>query len=310
MWSLIPKIIASSRHVGREPVHVRALRVGSGTALAQVVALVERCGASAAAAPAQRLADAAAKVFVPCVVLLAFLTALIWFCMASAGHVQLKTTQGTAFVACERLLFALKFGLSVLLVACPCAMGLATPTAVMVSTGVAASRGVLVKSAAALELSARSGALVLDKTGTLTEGRPSLVALAPGSSKTLKRLGEGLRQKPCGIEIAFDGKEQEALGLCALLAASAKAEHPLSRGCEEGALQMCGEEVLDMQVTDFDVALGKGVSFKVQDLSVAVGALEQFRCEEKFTTWAQKKRSQACTIDTQLQNFFHDLLKV
>lgn len=174
----------------------------------------------------------------------------------------------------------------------------------MVSTGVAARRGVLVKSAASLELSARSGALVLDKTGTLTEGRPSLVALAPHSSETLKRLAEGLRQRPCGIEIAFDGVEEEALGLCALLAASAKAEHPLSRGCEEGALQMCGEEVLEMQVTDFEVLLGKGVSFKFRDLSVAVGALEQFRCDEKLSAWAQKRRSQACTIDARLPKAF------
>lgn len=115
--------------MGRDVVHVRAARVGSGTALAQIVALVERCGASATAAPAQRLADGAAKVFVPCVVLLAFLTALIWFCMVTSGTVQMPKHHGEAFVTCQQMLFALKFGLSVLLVACPCAMGLATPTA-------------------------------------------------------------------------------------------------------------------------------------------------------------------------------------
>lgn len=320
-------VIGCSRHVGSSPCRVLATRVGSGSAVAQIVQLVEKAAASASTAPAQRFADAAATVFVPCVVLLAALTALVWFCMVSSGSVRMPSSHhwSHAFLTCEQMLFALKFGLSVLLVACPCAMGLATPTAVMVSTGVAARRGVLVKSAAALELTARRGAIVLDKTGTLTLGRPGMVSMALRSSaqathaaQEVASLGRQLTTRTATSStdrsiavvqldrnaqpVPFQGSESELLGLCILLAASAShSEHPLSRGCEEGAAQVAGCTAAMLlqgapEVSDFEVLLGVGVKFRLGDLKVSVGFLEYLSSDLDATDWAQGQRSRGCSI--------------
>lgn len=321
-------VIGCSRHVGSSPCRVVATRVGSGSAVAQIVQLVERTTASASMAPAQRFADAAATIFVPCVVLLAALTALVWFCMVSSGSVRMPSSHhwSHAFLTCEQMLFALKFGLSVLLVACPCAMGLATPTAVMVSTGVAARRGMLVKSAAALELMARrQGAMVLDKTGTLTLGRPGMVSMALRSSaqstqaaQEVARLGRQLTTRTATSStdrsiavvqldqnarpVPFQGSESELLGLCILLAASAShSEHPLSRGCEEGAAQVAGCPAAMLlqgapEVSDFEVLLGVGVKFRLGDLKVSVGFLEYLSSDLDATDWAQGQRSRGCSI--------------
>lgn len=320
-------VIGCSRHVGSSPCRVLATRVGSGSAVAQIVQLVEKAAASASTAPAQRFADAAATVFVPCVVLLAALTALVWLCMVSSGSVRMPSSHhwSHAFLTCEQMLFALKFGLSVLLVACPCAMGLATPTAVMVSTGVAARRGVLVKSAAALELTARRGAIVLDKTGTLTLGRPGMVSMALRSSaqathaaQEVASLGRQLTTRTATSStdrsiavvqldrnaqpVPFQGSESELLGLCILLAASAShSEHPLSRGCEEGAAQVAGCTAAMLlqgapEVSDFEVLLGVGVKFRLGDLKVSVGFLEYLSSDLDATDWAQGQRSRGCSI--------------
>lgn len=314
-------VIGCSRHVGSYASRIRVTRVGTGTAVAQIVQLVERAAATASSAPAQRLADAAARIFVPSVVLLAALTALVWFCMVSTEtvHLENKNHHG-AFLTCEQMLFAMKFGLSVLLVACPCAMGLATPTAVMVSTGVAARRGVLVKSAASLELAARKGgAVVLDKTGTLTIGRPGMVSMAicqrsaaPWSA--VSALGRTASPSPpttpSFIElvelaepgpVAFHGAHSEVLGLCVLLCASAfRSEHPLSRGCEEGARKLAGCEAKKLlehlEVSDFQVLNGIGVKFALGELEVTVGHLDYLQSTSELTAWAEEKRSEACTI--------------
>lgn len=134
---------------------VRALRVGAETTLAQIVRAVER--AQAGKAPVQRLADAVAAVFVPVVLLIALGTFLVWLLMLDAG-----------FTA------AMVNAVGVLVIACPCALGLATPTAVLVGTGRGAELGVLVKDAETLERARQVSAVVLDKTGTLTIGKPSV----------------------------------------------------------------------------------------------------------------------------------------
>ena len=136
---------------------VRALRVGADTVLSQIVRLVE--DAQASKAPIQRLVDRVAEIFVPVVLVIASLTFVVWIVLAPApalGHAL------TSFVA-------------VLIIACPCALGLATPTAIMVGTGRGASRGILIKSAQALEAARAIDTVAFDKTGTLTVGRPRLV---------------------------------------------------------------------------------------------------------------------------------------
>lgn len=145
---------------------MRAEKVGQETALAQIIKLVDE--ATSSKAPIARLADKVSGVFVPVVIMLATLTVAVWlFCGASIE-------------------FALSAGISVLVISCPCALGLATPTAVMVGTGRGAKQGVLFKSATALEAMGRIDVIALDKTGTITEGRPRVTDLFPaeGFSET------------------------------------------------------------------------------------------------------------------------------
>jgi len=139
----------------------RAARVGSETAMARIVALVAE--AQGSRAPIQRLADRVAAIFVPIVLGIAGLTFLAWW----------------AFGPEPAGLFALTNAVAVLVIACPCAMGLATPTAIMVATGRGAERGILVRSAAALEMLERVDTVVFDKTGTLTVGRPAVTDVVP-----------------------------------------------------------------------------------------------------------------------------------
>jgi Cu+-exporting ATPase len=156
--------VAGATLNGQGGLVIRAQRVGSDTLLAQIVRLVAE--AQRSRAPIQRLADQAAAVFVPAVVAVAALSFLAW-----------------AWLGPEpRLAHGLVAAVSVLIIACPCALGLATPMAVMVGTGQGALGGVLIKNAEALERLAEVDTLVLDKTGTLTEGRPALVGIhtAPG----------------------------------------------------------------------------------------------------------------------------------
>jgi Cu+-exporting ATPase len=138
---------------------IETTAVGKESRLARIVRLVE--GAQASRAPIQRLADQVAAVFAPVVLVIAAATALSWW--FAAGEI------GTAVLN----------AVAVLVIACPCAVGLATPTAVMVGTGAAARHGILIKDAEALELAHRIGVVAFDKTGTLTEGAPSVVALEP-----------------------------------------------------------------------------------------------------------------------------------
>ena len=143
---------------------MRATRVGRDTALARIVDLVQR--AQGSKAPIQRLADRVAEVFVPLVLVVAAATFVVWFV---AGPEPRLTLALTSFIA-------------VLVIACPCAMGLATPTAIMVGTGRGAEAGILIRGGEALETAHRVDTVVLDKTGTLTVGRPSVggIVTAPG----------------------------------------------------------------------------------------------------------------------------------
>ncbi len=208
-----------------------AERVGSETLLARIVQLVGQ--AQRSRAPIQRLADRVAAWFVPAVVAVAAITFAAWF----------------AFGPQPRLAHALVNAVAVLIIACPCALGLATPMAIMVGTGRGAHAGVLIKNAEALETMEKVGTLVVDKTGTLTEGKPKLVgSSAVGSSP----------------QSAADA--QEVLRLAASLERAS--EHPYGAAIVEAALE---RNLQLSQPTDFMNLPGKGIRGLVDGKRVAVG---------------------------------------
>jgi Cu+-exporting ATPase len=174
----------------------RATRVGASTVLAQIIRLVEE--AQGSKAPIQRLADRVAGVFVPIVLAIATLTFLAWYWLGPSPS----------------LVYALTNAVGVLVIACPCAMGLATPTAIMVATGRGAELGVLVRNAAALELLHRASVVVFDKTGTLTTGRPAVtdVVAAPGLASdeilALAAAAEQGSEHPLGEAIVSHAKSR------------------------------------------------------------------------------------------------------
>ena len=213
---------------------MKATKVGSETLLSQIVKMVSQ--AQRSRAPIQQLADKVSGYFVPAVILIAVLTALVWF-----------------FVGPEpRLTHAIINAVAVLIIACPCALGLATPMSIMVGTGKGASLGVLIKNAEALEGMEKITTLVVDKTGTLTLGKPKLSVV-----KTL-----------AGFE------EHEALALIASLEKAS--EHPLAEAIVEGALE---KKLQISPVTNFESITGMGVKGTVQGRTVLVGnrkLLEKF----------------------------------
>ena len=203
----------------------QATRVGSDTTLAQIVRLVEE--AQGSKAPIAALADKISLYFVPIVLSLATLSALGWY-----------------FLAGESLSFSLSIFIAVLVIACPCALGLATPTAIMVGTGKGAENGILIKSGQALEAAYQLDTIVLDKTGTITVGKPSLTDLLP--------LGDLYRS--------------DLLQLIA--SAEQHSEHPLAQAILEAA----EEEGLDLlPVTHFEAIVGRGLSAWVEDRQLLVG---------------------------------------
>ena len=202
----------------------RAAKVGTDTALAQIVRLVE--DAQGSKAPMQRLADQVAGIFVPIVLVVAALTAAGWFIFGPSP------------------VFAVTVAIGVLIIACPCALGLATPTAIMVGTGKAAEHGILIRGGEALEQARRIDTVVLDKTGTLTRGRPAVTRLvtAPGVS------------------------DAELLTLAA--AAEVGSEHPLG----EAILARARELGLDLPTAvDFEAVPGRGLQARIDDRAVAMG---------------------------------------
>jgi P-type Cu2+ transporter len=202
----------------------RASKVGADTALAQIVRLVEE--AQNSKAPGQRLADRAAQYLVILAVGSGIVTFLIW-----------------QFGVGETTLLSMTFAISAVVIACPDALGLATPTAVAVGTGLGAKHNILIKDAATLEGVSRATAIVLDKTGTLTEGKPRLTDVIAGALA-----------------------ENEVLRLAA--AAEAGSEHPLAKAITEGA----AEKALALPAADsFQAITGKGIQAQVDGRTVLVG---------------------------------------
>lgn len=242
---------------------VKATHVGSDTALSQIVQLVE--AAQLAKAPVQKLADNISRVFVPIVVVAALTTWLGWFIPGKAGFYP-KHWIPKGMDAFE---LALQFAISVLVVACPCALGLATPTAVMVASGIGASQGVLIKGGDALEKAHKVKTIVFDKTGTLTIGKPEVVSAVLLSEFSMEVL--------CDMAISVE----------------ANSEHPIAKAVVAHAKKLrknfgsCPEEVPD--VVDFEVHMGAGVSGKVGDRTVLVGNKRLMHaCNVKISSEAEK----------------------
>ena len=217
--------VSSATVVRSGYLEIQAKRVGSDTTLSQIVKLMEEAASSKA--PISRLADKTAGVFVPVVMGIALLAALLW-----------------AFIGGESARFCLTVGIAVLVISCPCALGLATPVAIMVGTGKAAEQGILIKSAEALELLGKVDTVVLDKTGTVTEGKPRVVSCA----------------------CVGDVTEEEVL--CVAASTERPSEHPLSlavvQEAENRNIPLC-------TVTAFSVISGGGVSAVLDGKTISGG---------------------------------------
>lgn len=230
---------------------MRADKVGQETTLAQIIRLVDE--ATSSKAPIAGLADRISGVFVPVVIVIAAVSAVVWLIFGADVE------------------FALSAAISVLVISCPCALGLATPTAIMVGTGRGAARGVLFKSAAALETAGRIDAVALDKTGTVTQGKPHVAGIA---------VVDGISQ----AEVLKTAASLEHLS-----------EHALGAAIVEKAVR--DGIVLD-RVEDFVQIPGQGISGKINGVSCLVGNAEMLRkagivntLEQTGLDWAEKART-------------------
>lgn len=207
----------------------RAEKVGKDTVLYQIIKLVE--DAQNKKAPIANLADKVSGVFVPIVMIISFISAFSWF-----------------FIGKSSFEFALTIFVSVLVIACPCALGLATPTAILVGTGVGASNGILIKGGDSLESAHKVTMVAFDKTGTLTEGKP----------------------KVTGIEI-FDNNFSEDYLLSLVASSEKKSEHPLAESIVEYAID---KNVDIVDIKDFKNIVGKGVYSIVDNREILIGNIK------------------------------------
>ena len=203
----------------------RASRVGADTTLSQIIKMVS--DAAATKAPIAKIADRVSGVFVPAVISIAVITTIVWLLLG------------------REFSFALARGISVLVISCPCALGLATPVAIMVGNGVGAKNGTLFKTAVSLEQTGKTDIVVLDKTGTITEGKPRVT------------------------DIVSEGQEAQLLKLA--LALESKSEHPLAKAIlEEGATR--GMQIAE--VTDFEALPGNGLQARLDGKALLGGSLK------------------------------------
>ncbi len=234
---------------------IEAERVGADTLLARIVQMVSE--AQRSRAPIQKLADQVAGYFVPAVIVIAVLTFAVW----------------AVWGPDPAMAYALINAVAVLIIACPCALGLATPMSIMVATGKAASSGVLFKNAEAIEVMRKVDTLVVDKTGTLTEGRPRLVSVTPINGHS----------------------EEEFLRLAATLEKGS--EHPLATAIIEG-VERRGIETVDLDI--FESVTGKGITGLIEGRSVAVGNLAlmdgRAAVPQRAVAGAEKLRAEGQTV--------------
>ncbi len=227
--------------------YVRAEKVGADTALSQIVKLVEE--AQGSRAPIQRLADQISAVFVPIVIAIAILSFAGWYWLLTSGIAA--SFIPAALIPAHLFSFALLAAVSVLVIACPCALGLATPTSIMVGTGLGAQKGILFKNAEALEGTHKVRAVVFDKTGTLTQGKPKVTNIISLSPK-------------------FD--EAHVLSLAASIEKSS--EHPIADAIVEEAK---ARNAKFMAVKSFKAVPGHGVVGKIGNKAVSFGNLKMMK---------------------------------
>ncbi len=212
----------------------RATRVGQDTTLSQIIAMVS--DAAATKAPIAKVADRVSGIFVPAVITIAIITFIIWLLVG------------------QTLGYALTRAISVLVISCPCALGLATPVAIMVGNGVGAKHGILFKTAVSLEETGKTQIICLDKTGTITEGKPMVTGLYP----------------------AYGIEESQLLTLAASLEKSS--EHPLARAISQYATE---QDVSIEAVTDFKVLPGNGIEATIDGQKAYAGS--KLFIKEKLT---------------------------
>ncbi|MBU5232767.1 heavy metal translocating P-type ATPase [Agathobacter rectalis] len=228
-----PKDAVSAATVNQSGfIKCRATRVGEDTTLSQIIQMVS--DAAATKAPIAKIADRVSGVFVPAVITIAVITIIAWL------------------IAGETVGFALARGISVLVISCPCALGLATPVAIMVGNGKGAKSGILFKTAASLEATGRTQIVALDKTGTITSGEPKVTDIVPD-------------------ETFFEGTGNNAGKLLAIAASvEAKSEHPLAKAIMERAKT---DEIAVAEVTDFSAVVGNGLTAILAGKMIKAGNL-------------------------------------
>ena len=228
-----PKDAVSAATVNQSGfIKCRATRVGEDTTLSQIIQMVS--DAAATKAPIAKIADRVSGVFVPAVITIAIITIIAWL------------------IAGETVGFALARGISVLVISCPCALGLATPVAIMVGNGKGAKSGILFKTAASLEATGRTQIVALDKTGTITSGEPKVTDIVPD-------------------ETFFEETGKNAGALLAIAASvEAKSEHPLAKAIMERAKT---DEIAVAEVTDFSAVVGNGLTAILAGKMIKAGNL-------------------------------------
>ena len=228
-----PKDTVSAATVNQSGfIKCRATRVGEDTTLSQIIQMVS--DAAATKAPIAKIADRVSGVFVPAVITIAIITIIAWL------------------IAGETVGFALARGISVLVISCPCALGLATPVAIMVGNGKGAKSGILFKTAASLEATGRTQIVALDKTGTITSGEPKVTDIVPD-------------------ETFFEETGNNAGKLLAIAASvEAKSEHPLAKAIMERAKT---DEIAVAEVTDFSAVVGNGLTATLAGKMIKAGNL-------------------------------------
>ena len=238
-------------------------RAGKDTALSQIVKLVEE--AQTSKAPIQAFADKVAGYFVPTVISLAMVTFLIWVLVSSIVDEE-NLPKMFHMHGASKLAVCLQMCISVVVVACPCALGLATPTAIMVGTGMGAKNGILIKGGRALEASRHIRRIVLDKTGTVTLGKLTVVGLhwAPSSAPATVRVEEEVYGGDTGLgEVCADGITDRRTIVSLVTVTEARSEHPLAKAVATYGKELLGAAGPESVVQEFESITGEGVKAKV-----------------------------------------------